>query len=141
MSDIKSRSDVVNEVAAQIGKPQKEVDEVLRAFESAVMRQASTGGEIRLTGFGSFKISNRAARTSRNPQTGEPIEVAERNAIRFVPGQLLKDAAASSLKGAAPAAKAKARPAAKKAAKAESAAPVEEKAEKKEKKSKKKSKS
>ena len=141
MSDIKSRSDVVNEVAAQVDMPQKQVDTVLRAFESAVMRQASTGGEIRLTGFGSFKISNRAARTSRNPQTGEPVEVAERNAIRFVPGQLLKDAAASSLKEAAPAVKPASKPASKKAAKAETAAPVEEKAEKKEKKPKKKSKS
>lgn len=143
MSDIKSRSDVVNEVAAQVDMPQKDVDKVLRAFESAIMRQASTGGEIRLTGFGSFKITYRAARTSRNPQTGAPAEVAERNAIRFVPGQALKDAAASSLKGAAPAAKSAAKPAAKKPAKADAAPAeaVETKAEKKEKKPKKKNKS
>ncbi len=140
MSDIKSRSDVVNEVAAQVDMPQKEVDAVLRAFESAVMRQAAGGGEIRLTGFGSFKISSRAARTSRNPQTGDPIEVAERNAIRFVPGQALKDAAASSLKETAPA-KPATKPATKKAAKAEVVASGEEKADKKEKKPKKKSKS
>ena len=146
MSDIKSRSDVVNEVAAQVDMPQKEVDKVLRAFESAIMRQAASGGEIRMTGFGSFKITYRAARISRNPQTGGPAEVAERNAIRFVPGQALKDAAASSLKSAAPAAKSAAKPAVQKTAKVEAAtkaeaAPAEAKAEKKEKKTKKKSKS
>ena len=97
MSDIKSRGDVVNEVAAQVDLPQKKVDEILRAFESVIMRQAAGGGEIRMVGFGSFKITHRAARTSRNPQTGEPAAVAARNAIRFVPGQALKDAAASSL--------------------------------------------
>ena len=141
MSDIKSRSDVVNEVAAQVDMPQKEVDKVLRAFESSILRQASSGGEIRLTGFGSFKITHRAARTSRNPQSGDPVEVAERNAIRFVPGQALKDAAASSLKSDAPAAKpAKAKPA-KAAATSAEAAPAEVKAEKKEKKPKKKTKS
>ncbi len=132
MSDIKSRGDVVNEVAAQVDLTQKEVDRILRAFESVIMRQAATGGEIRMVGFGSFKITHRAARISRNPRTGEPSEVAARNAIRFVPGQALKDAAASSLKDAAPAKK--------KPAKAE-AAPDEAKAEKKSKKSKKKNKS
>ena len=148
MSDIKSRSDVVNEVAAQVDLSQKEVDRILRAFESVIMRQAASGGEIRMAGFGSFKITNRAARTSRNPQTGDPIEVAERNAIRFVPGQALKDAAASSLKADEPAAKpAKTKAAtkpAKTAATADESAPdqvVEAKAEKKEKKPKKKAKS
>ena len=148
MSDIKSRSDVVNEVAAQVDMSQKDVDKVLRAFESAIMRQAASGGEIRMTGFGSFKITNRAARTSRNPQTGDPVEVAARNAIRFVPGQTLKDAAASSLKDEQPAAKpAKAKAAAKPAkaaATSTESAPdevVEAKADKKEKKPKKKNKS
>ena len=141
MSDIKSRSDVVNEVSAQIDLPQKEVDRILRAFESVILRQAAGGGEIRLTGFGSFKITHRAARTSRNPQSGDPVAVAARNAIRFVPGQALKDAAASSLKAAEPAAKpAKAKPA-KTAATSTEAASAEIKSEKKEKKPKKKSKS
>ncbi len=141
MPDIKSRSDVVNEVAAQADMAQKDVDKVLRAFESTILRQAASGGEIRMTGFGSFKITYRAARISRNPQNGDPTPVAARNAIRFVPGQALKDAAASSLKEtsetAAPAAKktAKAKPAAKDAPEAEA------KTEKKEKKAKKKNKS
>lgn len=150
MSDIKSRGDVVNEVAAQVDLPQKKVDEVLRAFESAVMRQAASGGEIRMVGFGSFKISYRAARISRNPQSGDPAPVAARNAIRFVPGQALKDAAASSLKdgaakddspksAAAKEAAPKAKPTKTKAVAADvEDAVAEAKGEKKEKKAKKK---
>lgn len=150
MSDIKSRGDVVNEVAAQVDLPQKKVDEILRAFESVIMRQAAGGGEIRMVGFGSFKITHRAARISRNPQTGDPAPVAARNAIRFVPGQALKEAAASSLKDGAPKDEApksvaakeatpKTKPAKTKAVAADSeAAPAEAKGEKKEKKAKKK---
>ncbi len=138
MSDIKSRGDVVSEVAALVDMPQKKVDEIIRAFESTLLRQAASGGEVRMTGFGSFKIVTRAARTSRNPQNGEPIEVAEHNAIRFVPGQALKDAAASSLQGAEKPAPKKKRKAAE--AKAAEADEVVKAADKKEKKSKKKSK-
>lgn len=131
MSDIKSRGDVVDEVAALVDMPQTKVDAVLRAFEETIKRQAAAGGEVRMVGFGSFKITYRAARTSRNPQSGEPVEVGARNAIRFVPGQALKDAAASSLQEAQPEKKVKA-----KAVKAEA-----ETEGKKEKKAKKKSKS
>lgn len=97
MSEIMNRGDIVDAVAAQVDLPQTKVDAVIKAYESAIMRQAASGGEVRIVGFGSFKVTHRAARTSRNPQTGEPVEVAERNAIRFVPGKALKDAAASSL--------------------------------------------
>ena len=97
MTPNKSRGDVVDEVAALVDMPQTKVDAVLRAFEETIKRQASAGGETRIVGFGTFKVTHRAARTSRNPQTGEPIDVAARNAIRFLPGQSLKDAAASSL--------------------------------------------
>lgn len=104
MSDtnIKSKGDVVDEVAALVDMPQTKVDAVLRAFVETIKRQAASGGETRMVGFGSFKVTHRAMRNSRNPQTGEPIEVAAHNAIRFVPGQALKDAAASSLQSAAP---------------------------------------
>ena len=105
MTQIKNRGDVVDEVAALVDMPQVKVDAVLRALESTIKRQAASGGETRMVGFGTFKVVYRAARTSRNPQSGEPVEVEARNAIRFLPGQALKDAAASSLKAAQPKAK------------------------------------
>ena len=110
MSEIMSRGDVVDTVAAQVDLPRKAVDEIIRAFESAVKRQVSTGGEIRMTGFGAFKITHRAERVSRNPRTGEPVDVPAHNALRFLPGKELKEAAAASLKTeAAPVKKTKAK--------------------------------
>ncbi len=135
MSDtnIKSKGDVVDEVAALVDMPQTKVDAVLKAFVETIKRQAASGGETRMVGFGSFKVTHRASRTSRNPQTGEPIEVGAHNAIRFVPGQALKDAATSSFQDAAP----KAKPAKAKKAPDEAANVVQAEA-KKEKKTKKK---
>ena len=104
-TNIKSKGDVVDEVAALVDLPQTKVDAVLKAFVETIKRQVASGGEVRMVGFGSFKVTHRAARTSRNPQNGEPIEVGAHNAIRFVPGQALKDAAASSFQEAAPKAK------------------------------------
>lgn len=95
MADILNRGDVVDAVAAEVDLPQSKVDAVLKSFESTLARQLAAGGEIRMPGFGSFKTTERAARTSRNPRTGEPIPVPARTALRFVPGKGLKEAAAS----------------------------------------------
>jgi DNA-binding protein HU-beta len=129
MADVLSRGDIIDTVAAQVDMPQTKVDAVLKAFESAVARQLGTGGEIRMAGFGTFKVTQRSARTSRNPRTGEPVQVAARTAPSFKAGKSLKDAAASSSAPApAPAKKAAAKaPAKAAAAKAPAKAPAKAK--------------
>ena len=127
MADVLSRGDIVDTVAAQVDMPQTKVDAVLKAFEGAVARQLGAGGEIRMAGFGTFKVTQRSARTSRNPRTGEPVQVAARTAPSFKAGKSLKDAAASS-SAPAPAKKAAAKAPAKAAvAKAPAKAPAKAK--------------
>ncbi len=93
MADIMNRGDVLSTVAAECDMPSAKVDAVLKAFEGAIARSLSQGGEVRIAGFGTFKTSQRSARTSRNPRTGEPVEVPARTAARFIPGKGLKTAA------------------------------------------------
>jgi DNA-binding protein HU-beta len=93
MADIMNRGDVLDTVAAECDMPSAKVDAVLKAFEGAIGRTLSQGGEVRIAGFGTFKTSARAARTSRNPRTGEPVQVPARTAARFIPGKGLKTAA------------------------------------------------
>lgn len=93
MADIMNRSDVLNTVAAECKLQSIEVDRILKAFEGAIARSLAQGGEVRIAGFGTFKTSARAARTSRNPRTGEPVDVPARTAARFIPGKGLKTAA------------------------------------------------
>ena len=105
--NIMNRGEVVATVAADTGLAASRVDAVLKSFEGAIARALSSGSEVRMAGFGSFKVSQRAARTSRNPRTGEPVAVAARSVPRFTPGKGLKDAAGASAKSGTGAAKAK----------------------------------
>lgn len=64
------------------------VDAVLSAIESALAK----GDSVSLIGFGTFSVSDRAARTGRNPRTGETIQIAASRAAKFKAGKVLKDA-------------------------------------------------
>jgi DNA-binding protein HU-beta len=64
------------------------VDAVIGAIESAL----SKGDSVSLIGFGTFSVSDRAARTGRNPRTGETIQIAASRAAKFKAGKALKDA-------------------------------------------------
>ncbi|MEU9134136.1 HU family DNA-binding protein [Kitasatospora sp. NPDC048540] len=66
----------------------KVLDTLLHAIKNAVVE----GGEVQLTGFGSFAAGNRAARTGRNPRTGEAIEIAASRTVKFTAGKAFKDA-------------------------------------------------
>ena len=115
--ETQTRSDLVATIAANHGVPQTQVDGIVRDFESHIIKSLSGGGEVRLNGFGSFKVSLRSARTARNPQTGAPIKVKARKVAKFSPAKVMKDSVAG-VKAEKPAAKAPAKTAAKAPAKA-----------------------
>lgn len=110
-----SRGEVVDIVAAQTGLTKTQADGAIKAYEGAVVRILSGGGEVRLGGFGSFKTSHRAARTGRNPRTGGPVDVAARTVPRFAASSAFKTSVGGDTAKAAPA---------KSAAKADKAAPA-----------------
>ncbi len=86
-----NKTDLINEVAAVVGtqKLAKEaVDSVLNAITDALAKKDA----VQISGFGSFKVSERKARTGRNPQTGQAIQIAASRVPRFVAGKALKDA-------------------------------------------------
>jgi DNA-binding protein HU-beta len=87
-----SRSDLVATIAGDHGVPQTQVDSIVRAYESHIIKSLAGGGEVRLAGFGNFKTSKRAARTGRNPQTGGTVKIPARTVARFSPAKALKDA-------------------------------------------------
>jgi DNA-binding protein HU-beta len=87
-----NKSELVEAVAAATDSGKSSaaasVDAVLDSITSA-LRQ---GDKVALTGFGTFEVRNRAARTGRNPQTGETIQVKASKAPAFKAGKALKDA-------------------------------------------------
>lgn len=64
------------------------VDATIKAIQDAVIK----GEKVQLVGFGTFEVSERAARTGKNPQTGAEIKIAACKAPKFKAGKALKDA-------------------------------------------------
>lgn len=107
------------------GQAESAVDEAFDSVVSAI----KAGERVSLFGFGTFNPSARAARTGRNPQTGEPVKIPASKGVRFAPSAAFKaalnpKAAAKKAGKAAPAKKAGKASTAKKAAPAKKSAPV-----------------
>ena len=71
---------------------QKDAGAALDAFQNAVIAELKAGGEVVLQGFGTFKVSEKAARTGVNPKTGAKIAIAAKKAPAFKAGNAFKDA-------------------------------------------------
>ena len=85
-----TKSELIKQIAERAELTQAKAAEALQAFEAVVTDELSKGGEIALTGFGTFKVTDRAARTGRNPQTGETITIASKKAPVFKAGKTFK---------------------------------------------------
>lgn len=78
-------------VAEKAGLTQKQADAALDAILETITSELTKGEKVQLTGFGTFEVRERAARTGRNPATGETIEIAASKAPAFKAGKKLKD--------------------------------------------------
>ena len=87
-----NKSELVSAIAAKTSATKKDTEKTLQAFEEAVTEELSKGGKVQLVGFGTFDVSERAARTGRNPQTGKPMQIEASKAPVFKAGKVLKDA-------------------------------------------------
>ena len=76
---------------ANLGSKAK-ADEVLNVVLASITEALANGETVTLTGFGSFKVANRAARVGRNPRTGQEIQIPASKAATFSAGKALKDA-------------------------------------------------
>ena len=87
-----NRMELVAAIAEQTELSKKDAEKALKAFTDVVTEELKKGGKIQLVGFGTFEVSERAAREGRNPQTGKSMTIAASKAPRFKAGQALKDA-------------------------------------------------
>lgn len=78
-----TKTALVKDVAEQLGTTTASVARVLDAALAQIGAKAEAGENVMLTGFGSFKIKESAARTGRNPQTGEPLEIPASRRLTF----------------------------------------------------------
>lgn len=86
-----NKTELVAAMADQAGLSKKDAEAALKAFTDVVSEELKKGGKIQLVGFGTFEVSERAAREGRNPHTGETMKIAASKAPKFKPGKALKD--------------------------------------------------
>ena len=87
-----TKADLVEKIAAKANLTKAAAERALNAFLASVEESLAKDDKLTLTGFGTFKVSERAARTGRDPRTGNAIDIPASKAVRFTPGKTLKDA-------------------------------------------------
>jgi DNA-binding protein HU-beta len=92
MADTLNRTDLVAAVAAESSQSQATVNTVLDALFSTLASNVAEGKKVTIPGWLAVEQTARAARTGRNPQTGEPIEIAASKSVKISAGSKLKAA-------------------------------------------------
>ncbi|NLZ78676.1 MAG: DNA-binding protein HU-beta [Gammaproteobacteria bacterium] len=87
-----NKSELIDKVAASADIPKAVAGRALDAVIESITGALKEGDSVVLVGFGTFAVKDRAARTGRNPQTGNPIEIAAAKIPGFKAGKALKDA-------------------------------------------------
>jgi nucleoid DNA-binding protein len=83
---------LVSAIATKTDLSKKAVEGVIEAFEEMVTEEIRKGNKVTLTGFGTFKVSQRAAREGINPQTKAKIQIPAMTVPKFTAGKALKEA-------------------------------------------------
>jgi DNA-binding protein HU-beta len=81
-----NKSDLISKMAADSGITKAQAQTALNSFVDATSGALKSGEKVILVGFGTFSISERSARTGRNPQTGKPINIAAKKVVKFKAG-------------------------------------------------------
>ena len=87
-----NRAELIVAMAEKTGLSKKDAEKALKAFTDVVAEELKKGEKIQLVGFGTFEVSERAAREGRNPRSGETMTIAACKAPKFKAGKALKDA-------------------------------------------------
>ena len=94
-----NKAELTNKIAEKAGVSKKAAAEVIDAFTATVTETVASGDKVQLIGFGTFEVSERAARTGKNPQTGEKMNIPASKSMKFKAGKAVKDTLNTAKKG------------------------------------------
>ncbi|MGR5308089.1 HU family DNA-binding protein [Vibrio mediterranei] len=86
-----NKTQLIDVISEKADLNKKQAQGALEAITQGIEQALSQGEEVALIGFGTFKVTERAARTGRNPKTGEPIQIAASKSPAFKAGKALKE--------------------------------------------------
>jgi len=87
-----NKGELIDAMAADTGLTKTQSAACLDSMMTTIRKALKKGDKVTLVGFGTYSVSNRAARTGRNPQTGKAIKIAAKNVVRFKAGKELSEA-------------------------------------------------
>ena len=91
LSDIMTKADLIDGIANKLGMGKGEAERAVNIVLDDIINALKQGERVNISGFGTFSVSARQARTGRNPKTGESIEISASRSAKFKPGKQLKD--------------------------------------------------
>lgn len=86
-----NKSELITNVASSAGVSKQVATTVVDEVLESIGNSLGNGQDVQLRGFGNFKVTTRAARTGKNPQTGEALEIPEKQVIKFRPAKDLSE--------------------------------------------------
>ena len=87
-----NKTELITAIAESADISKKDTEKALKAIVDVVTEELKKGEKVQLVGFGTFEVSERAAREGRNPQTGKTMKIEACKAPKFKAGKALKDA-------------------------------------------------
>lgn len=87
-----NKDKLIDKIVNKTNYPKKEVQEILGSFQDVVIKSLKKGKEVKIVGFGNFKVKNRKARKGVNPRTGKQMKIKNIKVAKFKPGKRLKEA-------------------------------------------------
>ncbi|HLV45542.1 MAG TPA: HU family DNA-binding protein [Flavobacterium sp.] len=93
-----NKTQLIDAIAEDAGITKAAAKKALESFLGNVSGSLKKGDKVSLVGFGSWSVSERAAREGRNPQTGKTIKIAAKNVVKFKPGSELDESVNSKKK-------------------------------------------
>jgi len=86
-----TKADLIDSVANKMDVPKQKAEEIVNGVFDDIVAALKNGDKVNISGFGTFSVSHRKARTGRNPKTGETIQIASSRAAKFKAGKTLKE--------------------------------------------------
>jgi DNA-binding protein HU-beta len=86
-----TKADLIDAVVNRTELPKQKAEEIVNGLLDDIIGALKNGDKVNISGFGTFSVSQRKARTGRNPKTGETIQIASSRAAKFKAGKTLKE--------------------------------------------------
>lgn len=86
-----TKAELIDSVYETVGFSKKEAADLVEMVFETMKEELCKGGQIKISGFGKFRVRQKASRMGRNPQTGDAMEISARKVLTFTPSRILRD--------------------------------------------------